>query len=740
MTSIAAADIRSTVSVLCLLLLLTSFGRTEAGVPGPGSSPFAPAPASTDTLVPVFTSTPPVIDGVFDEAFWKTAPSLTGFKTFIPDFDIVPKEQTEVALAYDRENIYFAFRCYDDISQIKASVSARDKMLSDDFICINLDPFNDQQGLNAFYVNPLGIQGDSRFAAGNEDFSPDFVWYSAGKIDSIGFTVEVRLPFKSLRYRDGDPTYMGVILERYISRRSEHSSVPRLDPAKGFALLTQMTPVRYDGIEHYTLYELLPAVTATRQDVRRGTNLVRDKQEGEVSLTGKYGLTSDLILDGTLNPDFSQVESDAGQVDINLRYSLFYSEKRPFFLEGKDNYNTAASSGSYDPLIFYSRTIADPVVGTKVTGKIGGANTVAVLYALDNVLEPDRPALGRYVHTPVVRYKRSLSDDSYVGLLYTGRELEHANNRVFGFDEMVRVSDAAVLSGNGFISTAKDGPSAETMNGHTVGLDFMRDTRDLTYSASVREVSENFRADMGFLTRTNLVNIAGYLNPRIFPETDFIQKIGFEFTSSHTKDRPSGLWETGNDAAVNFFFGGNWLFRTRLNYSTEIFGGQRFQTSGIHTQIRSQISKRLFVNIVHRRIRSIFYETPEQGKSNALSASVTIDPLDNLRSDVSFTYSDFYRDAGGEKLYDYMITRLRLTYQVNQYLFFRGIGEYNDFRKSLNTEFLASFTYIPGTVIYLGYGSVYEKLRWDGAQYVDSDRFLEMRRGLFLKMSYLWRS
>jgi len=705
-----------------------------------GSSPFAPPPPSLDTLKPVFMSTPPVIDGVFDEPTWKLAPTVTGFKTFLPDFDIVPVEQTEVALAYDRENIYFAFRCYDDVSKIKASVSARDKMMSDDFICINLDAFNDQQGLNAFYVNPLGIQGDSRFAANNEDFSPDFVWYSAGKIDSIGYTVEVRLPFKSLRYRDGDPTYMGVILERYISRRSEHSSVPRLDPAKGFALLTQMTPVRYDGIEHYALLELLPAVTATRQDVRRETKLVRDRQEGELSLTAKYGLTSDLILDGTINPDFSQVESDAGQVDINLRYSLFYSEKRPFFLEGQDNYNTAASGNSYDPQIFYSRTIADPVLGTKITGKVGPQNTLAVLYALDNVLEPDRAALGRYVHTPILRYKRSLSDDSYMGLLYTGRELERTNNRVVGFDEMVRVGDAAVVSSNGFYSTALDDPSGEAVTGHTLGLAYTSDTRDLTYGAYFREVSEDFRADMGYLTRTGLVNFVGYLNPRIFPETESIQKIGLEFTSSQTKDRPSGLWETSNDAAVNLFFGGNWLLRTRLNYSTEIFGGQRFQTSGIHSQFRAQIFRQLFVNIVHRRIRSIYYDTPEQGKSNVLGATITVDPLENLRSDINFTYADFTRDADGMKVYDYMITRFRLTYQVNQYLFFRGIGEYNDFRRNLNTELLASFTYIPGTVVYLGYGSVYNKVRWDGTNYVDADRFLEMRRGLFLKMSYLWRS
>ncbi len=206
------------------------------------------------------------------------------------------------------------------------------------------------------------------------------------------------MPLKSLRYAGDDPTMMGVILERYISRRSEHSSFPRLDPAKGFALLTQMYPLAYGGVEHYKLVEILPAVTATRQDVRNTTTLDRGKQEAEVSITAKYGLTSDLILDGTLNPDFSQVESDAGQVDLNLRYSLFYQEKRPFFLEGQDHFTMGATATSLDPTIYYSRTVVDPFIGARLTGKIGAGNTLAASYAIDNVIDADRGVLGRYVH------------------------------------------------------------------------------------------------------------------------------------------------------------------------------------------------------------------------------------------------------------------------------------------------------------------------------------------------------
>jgi hypothetical protein len=724
------------VRVILAVLSILLFTREAAAADQPKPNTVDPV----GPLRPLLITTPPVIDGNLDDPIWKLAPHVSGFKTFIPDFDIVPKEQTDVALAYDRENLYFAFRCYDDPSKVKASVSPRDKMTSDDFICINLDSFDDQQALTAFYVNPLGIQGDSRFTGNNEDFSPDFVWYSAGRIDSLGYTIEAQLPLKSLRYSDADTAVMEVVLERFISRRGEHSTYPRMDPAKGQAFLTQMAPLIYPGIEHYRVMEILPAMTATQHYARAGTTLGRDNQEAKPGLTAKYGITSDLILDGTLNPDFSQVESDAGQVDINLRYSLFYPEKRPFFLEGIDNFNLAANANLLDPTIYYSRTIADPAGGAKVTGKIGNDNTIAAVYALDNVLEADRGALGRYVSVPVLRYKRTLGNNSYAGFMYAARELDHSNNRVGGFDEQIRLSESSVIESNGFLSWVKDSAAASAVEGNTLGLRYSSDTRSLGYSFSYRGMSENFRADMGYITRTGVHNFIEYLNPRYFPSDPFYQRIGFEFTFGQTEDRFSGLWEYSNDAAANIYFGGNWYWRTRLNNSTEVFDGQRFQTSGVHTQIRSQIDKQVFVNLLYRRIRAIYYPTPEQGKSNVISADIVLQPWENLQAEGTYTYSDFYRDFDGSKLYTYGISRLRVTYQPNRYLYFRTIGQYNDYRNELLLDFLASFDYIPGTAVYVGFGSVFDKLRWDGTAFTESDTFLETQRGLFLKLSYLWRS
>ncbi len=151
-------------------------------------------------LHPVKTDRPPVLDGRLDDPVWQQAASVTDFQTFIPEFGRPQRERTIAYMAYDRDNLYFAFRCLDpEPGKIKAAVAKRDDMTRDDFVCINLDTFDDQQSLYAFYVNPLGIQGDSRFAGNKEDFSVDLVWDSAGRIDAEGYAVEIRIPLKSIR-------------------------------------------------------------------------------------------------------------------------------------------------------------------------------------------------------------------------------------------------------------------------------------------------------------------------------------------------------------------------------------------------------------------------------------------------------------------------------------------------------------------------------------------------------------
>ena len=705
---------------------------------------FVPA-AAEDFFKPLRTEAPPRIDGRLDDPVWNKAPSVSGFKSFIPDFGKEPSEKTVARMAYDSENLYFAFKCYDsEPDKIKAAVAKRDTTRADDYVCINLDTFNDQQSLYAFYVNPLGIQTDSRYSSGKEDLSVDIVWFSAGRLDADGYSVELRIPFKSIRYAGKSRVEMSIFFERRISRRSEQVSYPALDPARGYFFLTQMMALELFDVKQYTLLEILPAFTYGRKYFQEGGGLRQDAEAKDISLTGKYGLTSQLILDATWNPDFSQIEADAGQVDINLRYDLYFPEKRPFFLEGNEMFLHAGSSEG-DPLdaVVHTRTIIDPRAGIKLTGKIGKKDTVASIFALDESPSFDAgylPGDDRYAGFTILRYKHAFANDGFIGGFYTGREYAGGFNRVAGSDGQVRLGRSHMLGFHGFGSWSRDSRDVQTADGYALGLDYLYDTRGLGISCGFHDISRNFQTATGYLTRNGLARFRISVMPRIYPKSLIFRKLTPQVYVAVLKDLFSGMVETNNALAFQVLLPGNTRVTATGGYSTEIFFGKRFDTSHGLVQVSSQLSKKLTVRALLRRGNAIRYTAdPYQGYGNRATGDITYQPSDQFNLTLNLVYSDFFQKENKEKVFDYAIWRGRVTYQMNKYLFFRGILEYNSYRKELLTDFLASFTYIPGTVIQLGYGSLYNRLEWDGEDYRSADRFLEMKRGLFFKASYLWR-
>jgi hypothetical protein len=700
---------------------------------------FAAGSGRLPPLIPFRTTIPPVLDGVLDDPVWTQAPSETGFLTWRPDFGKEMHEKTVVYYSYDRENLYFAYRCYDrEPSKIKASITARDTIIRDDWICLNLDTFNDQQSLYALYVNPLGIQGDSRFEEGQEDYTIDVVWYSAGRIDAEGYAVEVRIPFKSIRYRHREPVEMGIIFERSISRFSESGTYPALDPARGFDFLTQTRPLHFTEIQHYTLLELLPAVTHGRTSSIEEGALEPQKAKTDLGLTAKYGLTSQLILDGTVNPDFSQVESDAGQVDFNLRYALFYPEKRPFFLEGREKF-TAAAIQAGDPLesVVHTRTIVDPFLGFRLNGKVAAKDTIASIYAMDEL--PSESA-NDFAHVTIARYKRALKGDSFIGGFWTGRFEGSRHNAVAGLDGHIRLNPSSFLAYHALISQTKTAGKSDGVEGHAIGLQYYYQSRDRLFDISVQDLGKDFQTDTGYLTRNGLTRLKVGFLPMIYPKSRTFLRIDPLFHTINIRDKFSGLYETTNTFDLRLVLPRNTTLTAGGRYQTEVFLGQRFGRSGYRLIGTSQVTKQLLLNMRYVYGQKIRYvESPYQGRGNDALLSATYLPSEKLHFGLSLTYSDFVRSADGAKEYDYTIIRSENIYQVNKYLFFRAIVEHNSFRKQLLTDLLASFTYIPGTVVHIGYGSIYEKIEWRGDQYEPSDRFLETQRSFFFKVSYLWR-
>ncbi|HJW09530.1 MAG TPA: DUF5916 domain-containing protein [Holophagaceae bacterium] len=704
------------------------------------AAPLQGAPAPDRPLLrPFRTATPPVLDGRLDDPVWSQASAVTGFETFIPEFGKKQAEQTTTYMAYDEANLYFAFRCLDPHPElIKASLTRRDDIASSDFVCINLDTFNDQQSLYAFYVTPAGVQGDSRFASNKEDFSVDLVWDSAARVDAGGYTVEIRIPLKSIRFLHQPKVEMAVFFERTINRRLEHGSFPALDPKRGYAFLPQMAVLEYEGLARPTVLELLPAFTLSRRSTREDGVMVRHPDDRQWSLTGKYGLTPSLILDATVNPDFSQVEADAGQVDANLRSSLFFAEKRPFFLEGSEAFNIAASQTGPLLTVLHSRTIVDPKWGAKLSGKLGRADTLAVLAAADTA----EPAFGNPSdpHVSVFRYRRSTLEDGYLGAFLSVRDQGPRTNRVLGPDGQIRLTPASQLGFHAFGSFTEDGPASEARRGRALGLEYLYDTSRLAITADVHDLSRDFIADAGFLTRTGLTSAEVKVTPRFYPASTWARRLDPFVSYATLRDHPSGLRESDAAIGLTTTFQGNGSATVQWDNATEVFLGQRFQTDGLRLSARSQLTKTFSLQGSHWRGKGIRYTVdPFQGHGSQTALAAVYQPSESLNLALNWTHADFYRESTDEKIYSYPISRCRITYQFNNAFFLRAIAEYNGYRRQLLTDFLASYTYIPGTVIYLGYGALAKRQLWENGMYRPSEHFTDMQRGLFFKASYLWR-
>lgn len=281
-------------------------------------------------------TTPPAIDGVLDDEAWSGEPLQTGdWLSYDPLYGSALPQKTQVWVGYDSRYLYFAFRCEDpEPARIKTSVTRRDNIWSDDWVGISLDALGTGQASYHLMVNPSGIQLDMiNTASGGEDESPDYIWDSAGRIHDSGYAVEIRLPLASIRFDGGEQVRMGVLFWRRVSRAGVSVSWPALEPGKW--VFEKHAWLTFDRLESILTREVIPSATfgmgQERETPSRWTGF---DGRSDFGLSAKVGLTPTVTLDVTVNPDFSQVESDAFQVEVNQRYPVFFSEKRPFFMEG----------------------------------------------------------------------------------------------------------------------------------------------------------------------------------------------------------------------------------------------------------------------------------------------------------------------------------------------------------------------------------------------------------------------
>jgi hypothetical protein len=689
--------------------------------------------------------TPPRIDGKLDDEEWSPAVQFRDFISYAPDFGKPASEPTVIYACSDRENFYFAVRGFQRYpSQIKGVVTQRDKIFGDDRVAIIIDTFYDFQSAYGFVVNALGIQGDGIIDAdGNLDTSRDMVWYSKGIIDDKGYTVEIRVPFKSIRFPQKKKVKMGFWVTRNIVRTSEGLSFPEIFPNKG-AYLSQSQPVLVKDMKYKQIIEILPAFTHSRSRSHEQGQWAGEIEHTDFSLTGKLGITPTLVLDAAYNPDFSQVEADAGQIDVNLRYALFYPEKRPFFLEGMEEFRF---SGNTDmaPIyaIVHTRMIMNPIFGLKLSGKINKRDSLSTIFAIDEPLNDEGEPEGHRATFGIFRLRHAISKDTYIGGFYTGKAGLGGYNRVAGIDGRFRLSNSAIAEFHLMGSLTRESKEEDIVRGHALGLRYGYFSRKFLLEIGVQDISPDFRTDTGFLTRSGITRLGVFTMYSFYPKSKFFQRIEPLYWGYHLLDKESNLVESFNLFTLLFSMPGNSIFRLDLIMANEVFAGESFNTSGLGFEAASQITRYLYFRIWYRYSGSIYYEpgNPYGGRTNDATVSIVYQPTEKFSTSLDLTYRDFYHKSDSQKEFDYGILRSLTVFQANKYLSFRGIAEYNSYWKKLVLDFLASFTYIPGTVVHIGYGSAWEKTCWDVGrhEYIPTQHFLETRRAFFFKVSYLWR-
>ena len=716
----------------------------------------------------------PTIDGRLDDAVWRDAVRITDFVQSQPLDGAPATEATDVYVTYDRANIYFGFHAhYADPSMIRANRSDRDEAFRDDTITVYFDTFLDQQRAYVFSVNGFGVQGDaivsSRGGGGRRgggggtlggfgripggDRSWDALFSSAGQLVEDGFTAEMAIPFKSLRYprRGNDAQHQwGFQIVRIIGGKDETvvwSPISR--DVAGF--LPQMGVLGgLSGLSTSRNIEILPTFTAVQfgsLDTTTG-DFVNGDPSPEAGVNFKYGVTSHLTADFTINPDFSQIESDRPQIEVNQRFALFFPELRPFFLEGAEIFSLAPEHIT----TVHTRTIVDPRYGAKLTGKAGNT-TIGVVYADDaapgSVDDRDDPAFGQTAQTFIGRVRHDLYAESHIGATFTDREFLDSHSRLAALDGQFRIGDTNSLGFRAWGTHHRDLDGVET-TGYSIGIFTMKGGRNLSYTVGTYMLSPDFKTDVGFVRRTDERRTIGDVSYRWWPESWLINW-GPRLNYARNYSFEGILQDESVQGGLNFSLAKSINLSANVNRDMERFGGidfykTRFSFGGLVTT-----SRRIGFGAFFNTGDQIFFdpEKPFLGRETGLNGFVSLRPITRLQSQIFVGTSRFTDNRVGDlEVFDVKIARALTTYQFTDRVLFRNITEYNSFDKTVGLNVLLTYRVNAGTVFYVGYDDRYRQadqisgdLDGDGI----ADRLFQTtnlertNKALFMKLQYLFR-
>ncbi len=513
-------------------------------------------------------ATPPVIDGQLAEDEWEGAALLTGFTQLVPEEGEPATEKTEVHVGYDEENLYFGVRAYDsEPDKLVANIMTRDGEITyDDTVTIILDTFRDRQSGFLFTTSPLGVKVDALVRKEGEEVNLawDGEWSCAASRDAAGYVAEIAIPFKTLRFAAAEEQVWGFNVSRSIARKREEVFWQPMTKDYGFyAAYTvshfgELAGLR--GIRQGRRYDLKPYLSVGKEEPHSPS---RDEEEIlEAGLDLKIHLTSNLVVDLTLNTDFAEAEADVQVVNLT-RFPLFFPEKRGFFLEGASLFYFGDRPEPYrlaDNFFFFSRRIgltADgsqkiPVLGgVKLTGEVGKLG-LGVLHLRTDEEELPGPGGTTFVEPEtdftVIRLRRAVLEKSSIGLLALNKDPGTGSNRLVGADWDFALSDGLATGGYVIKSTT---PDFEDWAG---SADVNWDSRKTRVRVAYTEIGKNFNDEMGFVPRLGIRKFRGDFNYNIWPEESRVRIAWLTYDIDYITDTDGELESRVQTVQANGFF------------------------------------------------------------------------------------------------------------------------------------------------------------------------------------------
>jgi len=653
------------------------------------------------------------IDGVLDEPVWQRAARLTGFSQYRPVDGRPAQDSTEVLVWYAPDALWFGIRALEAHgSVVRATVADRDQIDADDYVRILLDTYDDHRRAWMFGVNPLGVQQDGVWSDGVDagaaggpgaggrfdatiDINPDYVFQSKGRLTSTGYEVEVRIPFKSLRYQPADPQNWGLQIIRFVQHSGyEDTWAPAFRATASF-LGQSGRLVGLTQLHRGLVMDLAPELTTRMDGGPRITGGYGYATTPEAGGTVRWGVTPNLSLTGSVNPDFSQVEADVGQVTVNERFALFFPEKRPFFLEGLEQYDTPNR-------LIYTRRIVAPLGGVKLTGKVGGTN-VAVLSAVD---DNTTSATRDYPIYNLLRVRRDLGTSSTLGLVYTDRVEGDAYNRVLGGDARL-VWLGSWYSSAQLVGSRSRGPAGVRSGALWSVTLFDYTGRSYGNHAEISGISPAFDAASGFVPRTGIVQ------GNLFNRFSWYGKPGARIEQVTTFLGPSLLWRyhdfwhlrrtlEGNfSQTVLFTLRGGWSANANwsnahFQFDPSSYAGYRTDSAGTPMPFILPASQsnlwagNVGVTTPNRALsgnagvgygEAVIFDEAAAGRQFTVTVVTWWKPTAALRAEARWAHSRMTRARDGSWYSTADIPRLKVEYQLNRAMFVRYVGQYTAQRR-----------------------------------------------------------